>query len=338
MNRSAIAIGVALAVGAVLLLPGALATTVDHSGTSERRSVVSDHASLPGALVVHPIPPGKLLELTVSLEPRNAGVLFALDRQLGRSGSAAYLSEAAFDRQFSPVTGNISALESYFSGFGGTGYSVTPDRLGLRFALPVGGAERAFATTLIGGSSIAGAAWTYTTSPTLPGPLAGSVYGIGGLSRAPVVPTLSIQPVRHGAVRQGIDSYVIDGNASGVDWFTGSDYVQAYGEAGLFPGGTGAGSNATFATGTAVATILMSGYNASSSTDLPPWDPAQIRDYFNDTFPAAWPAPSYVGVPVPSTTTPSTRPRIPSTSRWQEARRPGPWSRTSTSPRASSRP
>ncbi|MFI5415322.1 MAG: S8 family serine peptidase, partial [Candidatus Lutacidiplasmatales archaeon] len=117
-------------------------------------------------------------------------------------------------------------------------------------------------------------------------------------SRVPVGPTLSVQSVRNGAVRQGVDSYVIDGNASGVVWFSGSDYVQAYGEAGLFPGGTGAGSNATFATGTAVATILMSGYNASSSTDLPPWDPAQIRDYFNDTFPPAWPAPTYVGVPV----------------------------------------
>ena len=43
----------------------------------------------------------------------------------------------------------------------------------------------------------------------------------------------------------------------------------------------------------------MSGYNDDRRrSNLPPWDPSQISDYFNDTFPSDWPTPHYAGVPV----------------------------------------
>jgi subtilase family serine protease len=298
VRNASIAAGVTLVVAAVLLLPGVtLATSASTPGTL-RRSVTSDRAEVASSLAAHLLPARERLELTVSLEPRNASRLFALDAALARSGSGRYLTESEFEREYSPLSSNVTALEQYFAGFGGAGFSVTPDRLALRFALSSAGADQAFATSLVGGDSAGGSAWTWTTAPTLPASLAASVYGIGGLARTPVVPSLALRPVPMAPARTGLDSYVIDGNATGVDWFTGSDYVQAYGEAGLFPGGAGAGSNATYASGEAVATILMSGYNDTAKVDLPPWDPAQIHDYFNDTFPTTWPVPTYLGVPV----------------------------------------
>ncbi|MCI4325645.1 MAG: S8 family serine peptidase [Thermoplasmata archaeon] len=298
MRTGAVAFGVVLVVGAVLLLPAFAPAFPTGPGASPRRIVASDAAMFVSNLAAHALPSQARLELTVSLEPRDATGLFARDGALARSGSSQYLTESQFEHDYAPSSTNVTALEQYFSTFGAAGYALTPDRLSLRFSLSSQAAGEAFATTLMGQTSSAGADWTWTTMPTLPASLANSVYGIGGLARSPTVPTLALRPAPSAPVRSELNSYVVDGNETGVDWFTGSDYVQAYGEAGLFPGGTGAGSNASYATGEAVATILMSGYNDTAKVDLPPWDPAQIHDYFNDTFPASWPVPLYLGVPV----------------------------------------
>jgi subtilase family serine protease len=298
VKPSAVATAVAIAVGVLMLLPPVTAAPHSADAGAARHLVAADYARFSAGLVRHGLPSGEPIEVTVSLEPRNAAGLLALDSALARSGGTSFLTEAAFQKAFSPSDSNVSRLEHYFVGYGAGRFALTPDHLALRFALPIGGAEQAFSTSLVGGNEVGGASWSWTTPPSLPSELAGSVYGVGGLSRVPFVPRVSahVSPLlsRSGSV----GSYVIDGNATNVNWFTGSDYVQAYGETALFPGGTGAGSNSTFATGRAVATLLMSGYNSTAQTDLPPWDPAQIFDYFNDTSPASWPRPNYIGVPV----------------------------------------
>jgi subtilase family serine protease len=298
VRTGSVAIGVALVVGAVLLLPGFAVALPLAANAAPRRAVASDQVELASGLAAHVLPAQQRLELTVSLQPRDASGLFARDAALARSGGAGYLTETQFEQAYSPSAANVTALERYFAGFGAGRFALTLDRLALRFSLTSTETDSAFATTLIGGTSGEGSSWTWTTAPTLPTALAATVYGIGGLSRTPIVPSLSLRPIPTPSARAGVDSYVIDGNATNVDWFTGSDYVQAYDEASLFPGGSGAGSNASYATGEAVATILMSGYNATAKVDLPPWDPAQIHDYFNDTFPSTWAVPTYLGVPV----------------------------------------
>jgi subtilase family serine protease len=284
----------------LLLLGGATLLPVEsasgHPAAKYGRSVVAAD-EVPLATSAAPLPGTSRLALTVSLEPSNATELAALDRALAGPERPSYLSEREFEQRFAPSAANISALERYFALYGGSGFSVTGDHLAIRFVLPAHGTEGAFGTTLVGSATHSGPSWTWTTPPTLPSTLAPMVYGVGGLARSAAGPTLSLREV-HSGPRSGLPAYVVDGNATGVDLYTGSDYVQAYGENRLFPNGSASGVNHTFATGQAVATILMSGYNASSGADLPPWDPAQISDYFNDTFPSSWPVPHYSGVPV----------------------------------------
>ncbi|HEV8050167.1 MAG TPA: protease pro-enzyme activation domain-containing protein, partial [Thermoplasmata archaeon] len=279
--------------GASALLPGSVA---EPSGTSDGRTLIAaDGVTATGT--AHPLASTTRIALTVSLEPRSAGALAALDAALAGPNPPAFLSERAFEERFSPTTPNVSGLERYFAGFGASGFTLTADRLELRFTIAAGGAGEAFGTDLVTGGTGPARSWTWSRPPTLPSSVAPLVYGVGGLARAPVAPIFSLRAVHEGA-RAALPTYVIDGNASNVDLYTGADFVQAYGENRLFPNGGAAGVNHSFATGQAVATILMSGYNATTQQDLPPWDPAQIFDYFNDTFPASWPAPKYSGVPV----------------------------------------
>jgi subtilase family serine protease len=278
--------------GAGLIVPASGGAT---SGGSDARSLVAADAAVVHG-VLHPLSTGQRLSVTVSLEPRNATELFRLDAALAGPDPPPFLNEREFEDRFSPDRSNVSALETYFGNDGAGDFSLTPDHLALQFTVTAAEAEQAFSTALVSPIGTPGT-WSWTSAPTLPSSLAPMVFGVGGLSRSATTPKLLLHET-HLAPRSTLSTYVLDGNASDTPLYTGADFVQAYGENRLFPNGSAAGVNHTFATGQAVATILMSGYNASTQTNLPPWDPAQIFNYFNDTFPASWPLPTYSGVPV----------------------------------------
>jgi subtilase family serine protease len=290
-------LGGAFALGVLfVVVASGLATGAPTASPPTRFAVAADFES-PVSLAAKPLlGPSGGIQVTISLEPRDAGGLAAFDAALQSRDPPKYLTEPEFEARFGASVANVSALESYFSGYGASSVSVSPDHLTLQFLAPARELGAAFATQIVGTATPRGPAWGWTTPPTLPAVLAPMVYGVGGLSREPVrlVPTL--REIGAGLVR-GPNSFVVDAK-SGVDLFTGSDYTQAYQEPSLFPGGSAGGANASFATGQAVATILMSGYNETAASDLPPWDPSQISDYFNDTFAPSWPKPTYTGVPV----------------------------------------
>ncbi|HKV90246.1 MAG TPA: S8 family serine peptidase, partial [Thermoplasmata archaeon] len=249
------------------------------------------------SLEARPLPPATDLALTISLQPRDGTALIAFDRALQGPRPPSYLGEAEFERRFGAPANNVTALETYFAGFGARDVVLAPDHLLLRMVVPARGVASAFATDVLGDRSPAGLSWSPSSPPSLPSTLGPMVFGVGGLSGSPIVPSVDLMAVspRHS---RAAGSFVLDPAEGGSKIYTGADFVQAYRETGLFPGGNAAGANATYPTGEAVATILMSGYNDSSTTDLPPWDPAQISDYFNDTFSASWPHPTFSGVPI----------------------------------------
>ena len=294
LRRLAVVLLAALLFGGVgALLP---ATSVAASDVDGGRLVVAaDGASL--AVALTPLGAATPLALTVSLEPRGATELTRLDAALAgphlRRTSPNESSSNGSRRR--SRTGRPSS--GTFRDSVGPGFSTTPDGLTLRLSISAGGADRAFATELRSPTGGCRSSWSWSRVPTLPASVAPLVVGVGGLARTAYVPATSLREVHQGP-RTALPSYAIDGNVSGADLYTGADYAQAYGENRLFPNGSASGVNHTFATGQAVATILMSGFNSTTQTDLPPWDPAQIVDYFNDTFPSSWPVPKYSGVPV----------------------------------------
>jgi hypothetical protein len=266
--------------------------------------VASDRIAPPVGIRLAPLSPDRSLALAVALVPRDAAGLAALDAGLAARPGSGFLTEPQFEARFAPPAANASAVAAYFARFGAHDFRVSSDRLGLTFVMDAGNAARALRVSWVafGRASADAPLYTSAGAPRLPPAVAARVSGVGGLSDW-ADPFLAwnahrVAPPRSvAALRTGPAQFVRDAS-SGQLWYLGSDYAQAYGESALFPGG-GAGSPGVFPSREAVATLLLSGYNATSDADLPPWDPAVVLGYYNDTFPAGWPHPNVTGVPVP---------------------------------------
>ena len=193
-------------------------------------------------------------------------------------------------------------MEAYFAGFGASAFSVTADRLGISMDVPASGVDRALRLTLVDYATGHGPTlYTALGEPTLPSSLAGLVGGVSGLTDAPDLPPSpllsEVGPLQ--PVNSADPSQFVRNSSTGENWFIGSDFTQAYGVSGLFPGTwVGGVGQPAYPTHEAVATILLSGYNGTTGQDLPPWDPSVVSQYFNDTFPTSWPRPTIEGVPV----------------------------------------
>ena len=244
------------------------------------------------------LPPSLDIWLTVTLSPPDPAALLSFDNSLidpSSPGFRHFLGQSEFMNRFAPSVSDLLRLETYFAGFGAGDWTVTADRFGLAFRIPVAGVESALHTNLVRlslGSDFT--AFTVTSAPELPADLASTVLGIGGLSRVPAPPTFSpvrIRPLVGAAARPGM--FVLQ---NGSQNFVGSDFDQIFGETQLFPGS--GHPSGTFATNVAVATLLWSGYNATTRQDTAPWDPTFANYYFDLTFPSGWPHPNIVGVPV----------------------------------------
>ncbi|MFI5038264.1 MAG: protease pro-enzyme activation domain-containing protein, partial [Solirubrobacterales bacterium] len=250
-----------------------------------------------------PTNPSNEIHLTVALDPRNAAELSQLEAAVIAPQGPEYrnfLSEAQYEARFAPSPQSVASLSDYFAKYGARGFSETADRLGLSFAVPVRGVEDSLGVKFVDFRGADGRLhYTALGTPVLPPAIARVVAGIGGLTNSAngvFHPLARSVATGHSLRAQGIPRFVID-NATGEQWFVGSDYTQVYGVSKLFPGPVQP-SNASFAGKEAVATILMSSYNQSSNLDLPPFDPSVVSQYFNDTFASSWPHPVVEGVPV----------------------------------------
>ncbi|HEV2520660.1 MAG TPA: protease pro-enzyme activation domain-containing protein [Thermoplasmata archaeon] len=304
-RRGAGAIAAAVLVAMLLVGPSPPGRADPTSSESVRASAWAvDIPLAPHGARLAALPGDRTLGLTLTLQPAQAAALDRLDRSLADPTSpefGRFLSERQFEAAFSPAPGNVSQLERYLASYGASGFHVSPDRLGLSFSVRADGFDRAFSTSLGELRDPAGGEYRAASAPlTLPGELAHMVVGVSGLGdpgavvRPPVAAAGTLPSLHR---REAF----LNGTAAvgGSPWFVGSDYVALYDETPLLPGGTTSRVNATYATSQAVATLLMSGYNASPNENLPPFDPAAIDRYFNATFPTAWPKPVVQGVPVP---------------------------------------
>ena len=272
-------------------------------------SLVTDISPVPFGSELRPLTPDYPLTLAFTLVPSHPQEFAALLSEINDPGAPEYhhfLTYAEYLDRFAPSPGAADRVRSALQAAGATTITVAPDRSSLLATLTVREAEATFGVQFVTyGHDGALPLYSATGSLVLPGAFQGRVSAIDGLSNAggaTLVPTLGLAgPVRAMpvAARTSGDSgpgrFLYD-NATASQWFVGSDFTQAYGATALFP--SGGVANATYPSGVAVATLLASGYNVTNAADLPPWDPAVLRAYFNDTLPSYWPKPQIYGVPV----------------------------------------
>ncbi len=298
---------IAVAAAAICLL-ALLPTTPALSGPAgvgRAPALLTDARPVPSGVPTAPLAPSTPLDLVVTMaskDPAGLSKWLAAVEDPSSPSYRHYLTHAEVLTRYGPDATARGAVEAYFEGFGASGFSTTSDGFGLSFSIPAGGASRALGVGFVEVSPRAGAPLAYTAvgRAALPGPLAASVSGLGGLSdTGNSALALSLAAVGPRDAVAGPAQFVTDGT-SGLNepWFFGSDFTSAYQVSSLFPPSSSV-ANATFPTKEAIATLLMSGYNASTQTNLPPFDPVVVDGYFNDTFPAAWPHPTVTGVPVP---------------------------------------
>jgi hypothetical protein len=232
-----------------------------------------------GAVGVHPF----VSNLTVTLS------LWARDLSLyDRAPGAPALSEAAFERTYSPSAASYAALESYLNGTGLRVLNAPPDRMSITVAGPAAAAERAFGAQLVTGS-VGGRVVHFPTSvPELPAALAPLVASIGGLSDGFdqfTIPFHSLPLPPRGAVgpvpAQGRTSNLV--TPASIHAIYGMD--QLYN----FSGQT------HFAQGHGIAIVLWGDGFA----------PSDLTNFFSQYYPSGFPAPEIQPVPVAGAPAPS---------------------------------
>lgn len=251
-----------------------------------------------GARYVGPMAADHPLSLVVALQYSHLGQLRAFLNAQRDPASPEYgraLTSAQFDAMFGPSAQERSDVRSYLLSHGAT--TVLPTGGGdlLSVTMPEGVVSHVFGTGM-GWFSEGNAAPFFheTGNPVLPVALAGEVAGVSGLSEpstfqhastaAHYLPSsVSSQPGRIGQYD------LVKGTSDQIFW--GTDYQAVYNEGPILSSGkTGSGF--------AIATLLTSGFNQSTSQDLPPFEPAAIDLYYNLTFPPGASHPQPVGVPV----------------------------------------
>ena len=212
-----------------------------------------------------------------------------------------FLSYEQFEARFAPSSTSLRTLERTLLAAGASSVASAPGGLAVDATLPAASVERLLGVSLIQFTTPAlTRGYTALGEPRLPDSLSGLVMGVDGLASlpGPVRSPILAEPAAPRLVAGGPGQYILGNSGPGIEWFLGSDFTQAYEAAELLPGNRSV-PHATYPGGVAIATILASGYNATNLEALPPWSPSVVDDYFNDTFPAAWPLPTLHGVPVP---------------------------------------
>jgi subtilase family serine protease len=306
MSRRSVVLAVLAATVVVLTSAGTLVEpprgAPSEAGAPAPSTVTTDVLAVPAGDPTTPLPGTTPIALTLSLGSPHAAALAAFLAGVDDPASPRYrhyLSYAEYLRDYAPTTSEANAVAQALEAAGGTSVTVTPDRAGVFAVLSAAKVDRLFGVALVKcGATGSPPLYTAVGSVQLPSELRGIVVAVDGLSDRGAVSasrgsgTPQVVPV----VAPRPPSLFVHDNTTDTDWYVGSDYTQAYGATGLFPGSGLA--NATYPTHVAIATLLASGYNESTGQNLPPWDPAVVETYFNQTFPASWPMPSVTGVPI----------------------------------------
>jgi len=298
----AIALAVIVVVSSVGLLAGG-----SSSGRGSSRvaapALESDAAPLPEGATATPLSDSVPVVLTLTLASPQPAALSDFLTAVENPQSPLYrhfLSFPEFVSEFAPSSATADTVRTALSALGAGSVTVFPDRSAVSVLLTPAQVRSWFGVQLVEYGR-AGALPLYTAvgALTMPSELRGLVSGVSGLSDrsdADFAPNLVGSSPRPLAPRPGLGSFVYD-NSSGSDWTVGSDFTQVFGATQLFPG-VGSVPGATYPQKVAIATLLAGGYNATAAQNLPPWDPAVVDAYFNQTFPTSWPKPQLEGVPV----------------------------------------
>ncbi|HZY93106.1 MAG TPA: protease pro-enzyme activation domain-containing protein [Thermoplasmata archaeon] len=291
--------------GAILLLlvlpfPAPLGPAHRGESNSLPGQITTDARPLPPGTPTTPLAGSTQITVTISLRPQNAASLSQYVQASAAPGfnRGSYLTEAQFEARYSPNSSQVALVQSYLASYAATHVTVTTDHLGVDAVMTANAVEASLGVQLEQVGSFAGRPlYTAVGTPSMPSALRAAIAGIGGLSDlANAGFSGELHRLSALAPTSGPGSFVLNNN-SGPQLFIGSDFTQAFGVGALLPG-TSTLANATFPTQEAVATILMSGFNNTTQSDTPGFDPIAVSAYFNDTFPAAWPHPTVVGVPV----------------------------------------
>ncbi len=273
--------------------------------------LVTDAVSLPPGVSVISMDGSAPLEISLTLAYPHPTTLERFLAAVGDPSSPlyrAYLTHDQFESTFAPTVSTASTVVAGLEAAGARGVSVAPDRLSVMARLSASQVDSLFHVRMVDfGSAQGHAVYTALGTPVLPSSLQGLVSGISGLSNsADLRLTLNLAAGRPVPVpvRSGDNQFIVN-NSTGQQWLIGSDFTQAFQSTGLFPGNASVVNpiNATYPTGVAIATLLASGYNETNSSNTPPWDPAVIHAYYNDTFQndspsTKWPQSNLTGVPV----------------------------------------
>ena len=267
--------------------------------------VATDAVPVPSGSSVADLAPATPMRLAFTLPFSNGSRLGALLGGLSDRSSAVYRHFASypeFEREFRPMPSSVARVETALEAAGGTSVDRAPGGLGVDATLPASSVERLLGVRLVRYVAPGiGTGFTAVGPVSLPPALAGLVAGVDGLSGSSVRPSLSPTLASLTSARPapgGLAQYVQGDGPDHADWFLGTDYAQAYEATALLPGNSSV-DGATYPAGVAIATLLASGYNTTLPATLPPWDPAVVDGYFNDTFPVGWPHPTLTGIRVP---------------------------------------
>ena len=259
-------------------------------------ALVTDRSAVPRGPVV-PLPGTTPLAISLTLAYSHPDALAALLAGVDDPRSPEFrhfLTADEFLARFGPSPSAEARVVTALRAAGATNVAPAPGGIGIGAELPASGLAALLGVTAVEvRSPTGGVSYTVVGTPSLPPTLRGLVVGVGGLSN---VENRAMALHRGAAAARPATEFVFN-NATEAQWSVGSDYVPAYGVSQLWPG-NGSVPNATYPNGIAVATLLASGYNNSSSSNLPPWDPAVVDAYFNATLGPTWPMPSIAGVPV----------------------------------------
>jgi kumamolisin len=288
-------IGLAVTVLAVLVM--ASCTTAHPAGaapTPSSATFTTDAVSVPNGVAAAPLPAARAVTITLALAYPHSGLLDQFLVNVENPASPEYrqfLTSAEFEADFAPSASDAQQVATTLASAGGRDVTVAPDRLSVSASLTVGELDALFGVTMVGFPDPSGGIeYTAVGTPQLPSTLAGLVGGVDGLSDAPdlrLTDNLVAAPVLRVSSSPAVSQYAID-NATGSQWYVGSDFTNTFGIPDLFPGSASSITNATFPTNVAIATLLASGYNQSLGQNTPPWDPVVIRTYLNDTLAPGW--------------------------------------------------
>ncbi len=305
--RRAASISLAAAVLASALLVPSVPVAAAPAPAPARAGLVTDAVPLPQGARVTSLPGGAEFRVGVTVPYSHGAALARLLSELSDPRSPQYrhfLTYPEFEGEFAPSPTTVNHVASVLIDAGATSVRVVPGSTTVEATVDTATFEALFGARPTGYETPAGArGFTAVGAVRLPEPLQGLATGVEGLAgplgalAGPSAAPLTLARAVPGAPARG--PLFVQDEASGYEWFVGTDYTQAYEATALLPGNASSLPHATFPSRIAIATLLASGYNTTTFTTLPPFDPAVVDRYFTDTLAPGWPVPNVTGVPVP---------------------------------------